>query len=182
MPHAITHFLIPAVLTALFRDFYLKKKDKRRFPLHYVLIAGLAGLLPDLDIAVYYILYFFGATINQSHRTFTHNLLIPIILFLSGIMFFLEKTKNKELGKHKLKLSTLFFVISFGILTHLILDALVAGSIMPFYPFTNFSMGINLIGAVPGPFQSTIIPVIDAVILIFWMIYMELKHKISDFI
>jgi hypothetical protein len=30
--------------------------------------------------------------------------------------------------------------------------------------------------------QSTIIPTIDAVLLILWMIYLETKHKISDFI
>ena len=47
MPQAAAHILITIILIALIRDFYIRKKKK--FPLHYVLIAGLGGILPDLD-------------------------------------------------------------------------------------------------------------------------------------
>ena len=175
MPHAVTHFLIPAILVALFRDFYLKKRDKRKFPLHYVLIAGLAGLLPDLDIAVYYILSFFGFTLQEIHRTFSHNIFIPLIFLLLGFLFI--GVRNRELGKHKLKLSTIFFVISFGVVIHLILDALVSGIIFPFYPISNIQIGLNLINLAPVAWRSTIEPTMDAAILIFWIIYMEVRHN-----
>ena len=180
MPQAVTHFLIPAILIALFRDFYLRKRDRKKFPLHYVLIGGLAGLIPDFDIGIYYVLSFFGVAINQVHRTFSHSLFVPLVFLVLGFIFI--GVRNKELGKHKLKLSTIFFVLAFGVLTHLILDAFVAGSIMPLYPFFDYSIGIGLINNLPSQFQTTIVPVIDAVLLIFWMIYLELKHKISDFI
>ena len=180
MPYAVTHFLIPAILIALFRDFYLRKRDRGNFPLHYVLIGGLAGLIPDLDIAVYYFLSFFGVAIDSVHRTFSHTLLLPLLFLILGFVF--VGVRNRELGRHKLRLSTIFFVLAFGILVHLALDALFAGGVMIFYPLSSFSIGFELVKALPLQFQGTIIPVIDAVLLIFWMIYLEVKHKISDFI
>ncbi len=180
MPHAVTHFLIPAIIIDLFRDFYLRKRDRLTFPLHYVLIGGLAGLLPDLDIALYYLLSFFGFTIQQVHRTFSHNIFVPLGFLILGFIFL--KIKNPFLGKHRLKLSTIFFVASFGVLIHLILDATLGGPVVLFYPFSEFTIQLDLLQNLPKTFQSTIIPVIDAVLLVLWMIYLEVRHKISDFI
>ncbi len=53
MPQAVTHVLIALIIGSFVRDFYIKKKDKKKFPLHYILILGVAGLLPDIDVAVY---------------------------------------------------------------------------------------------------------------------------------
>ena len=95
MPQAVTHFLIPVILLELFRQIFIK--DKKSFPIHYVFIGGLAGLLPDFDVAAYYVLSFFGFTINEVHRTFSHNLFVPLFfILLSGIFY---KFKNKELMK-----------------------------------------------------------------------------------
>jgi len=178
MPQAVTHFLIPAILINLFRDYFIKKK--KRFSLRYVLIGGLAGILPDLDIAAYYVLGFFGFTINELHRTFSHSIFIPMLFVLLGFVFY--SFKNKELGKHHLKLHTILFVIAFGIFMHLILDVLVYGQIMPLYPFSNYSIGAYMINLLPDFWRSTILPVFDAALLVLWLVYLELKHKISDFI
>lgn len=178
MPQAVTHFLIPVILLELFRNFFIKIKSS--FPIHYIFIGGLAGLLPDFDIAIYYILSLFGFTIQEVHRTFSHNIFIPLFFVaLAGISY---KFKNKELGKHHLKLKTIFLVIAFGLFIHLLLDLLVSGNIMPFYPLSDFALGLNLINLLPSPWHSTILPTLDAVMLISWMIYLEAKHKISDFI
>ena len=91
MPTAVLHILVPLVLIALFRDFILAKKKKQFFPLHYVLIAGIAGLLPDIDIIAFYILHFFGFSISEVHRTFTHSIFLPIIF----IILFYAFTKIK---------------------------------------------------------------------------------------
>lgn len=176
MPHAVTHFLLTVILLELFRDLFFK--DKKLFPVHYVFIGGLAGLLPDLDIAIYYVLSFFGFTMQEVHRTFSHNLFFPLLFVILGLLFY--KFKNKELGEHHLKLKNIFFVIAFGIFIHLLLDSIISGGIMPFYPISNYSFGLNLIGLVPSPWQDTIMPTIDAVLLILWMIYLEMKHRISD--
>jgi len=178
MPQAVTHFIIPVILLELYREFFVK--NKKSFPVHYVFIAGLAGLIPDLDIAVYYFLSFFGFTIQEVHRTFSHNLFIPLIFFILGLFFW--KFKNKELGEHHLKLKNIFFVISFGIFIHLLLDATISGIVIPFYPVSNLKIGLNLINLVPITWQSTILPTLDAILLILWMIYLEVKHKISNLI
>lgn len=177
MPQAVTHFLTPVLLLELFRHFFVK--NKKNFPLYYVFIGGLAGLIPDLDIAAYYILSFFGFTLQEIHRTFLHTLFIPLIFLIFSILFY--KVKIKKLEKKNLALSKIFLVIAFGTFIHLLLDATIAGFIMPFYPFSTFPVGLNLINLFPAQWQSTIIPTLDAVMLIFWLIHLEIKHKISDF-
>jgi membrane-bound metal-dependent hydrolase YbcI (DUF457 family) len=178
MPQAVTHFLIPIILLEGYREFFVKNKES--FPIHYVFIGGLAGLLPDLDMAVYYFLSFFGFTIQEVHRTFSHNLFVPLVFILLGLFFW--KFKNKELGEHHLKLKNIFFVIAFGIFIHLLLDSIISGMVIPFYPFSTFTFGLNLMAFFPIAWQNTILPTLDAILLIFWMMYLEFKHKISDFI
>jgi membrane-bound metal-dependent hydrolase YbcI (DUF457 family) len=178
MPQAVTHFLIPVILLELFRDFFVK--NKKNFPIHYVFIGGLAGLLPDLDIAVYYVLSFFGFTIQEVHRTFSHNIFFPLLFVLLGLLFY--NFKSIKLGKHHLKLKNIFFVIAFGISIHLLLDAIISGGIMPFFPFSSYSFGLNLISLLPSLWQNSILPTLDAILLILWMIYIEMRHKISDII
>ncbi len=178
MPNAITHFLIPVILLELFRYFFIK--NKKSFPIHYIFIGGIAGLFPDLDIALYYFLSFFGFTIQEVHRTFSHNLFVPLVFVFLGLFFW--KFKNKELGKHHLKLKNIFLVIAFGIAVHLLLDTIVQGSIIPLYPLFNFTVGFSLVKFFPSSWQNTIISVLDAGLLILWMISLEVRHKISDFI
>jgi membrane-bound metal-dependent hydrolase YbcI (DUF457 family) len=178
MPQAVTHFIIPVILLELFRELFIKKK--KTFPAHYIFIGGLAGLLPDLDVAAYYILSFFGFTLGEVHRTFSHTLFVPLLFLLLGLIFL--KFKNKELGEYHLKLSNIFFVIAFGTLIHLVLDVIVSGVVMPFYPFITSTIGLNLISFLPERWQSTVLPTLDAILLILWMIYLEAKHRISRFI
>jgi len=177
MPHATTHILVPLIAAELFRDYSVKKK----FPLHYVLIAGIAGILPDLDIPVSWLFNAFGAVINTGvfHRTITHTLLFFAFFLLLALMF--SKTKIKFLSKHKLTLAGICLAISFGVFTHLLLDAIIAGSIMPFYPFSEFALGVNLIGTLSPFLTETILSGIDAIILIAWLIHEEIRHKISGF-
>ena len=178
MPNAVTHFLIPVILLELFRHFFVR--NKKTFPIHYVFIGGLAGLFPDLDVALYYVLSFFGFSYSEIHRTFLHTLFVPAIFLLSAFVF--HNVKSKKLGIHHLRLRNIFLVIAFGIFIHLLLDATIGGSIMPFYPLSNFSIGLNLVDIFPGPWQATIISVLDATFLILWMISIEVRHKISRFI
>jgi len=180
MPHAVTHVLITIVLMSLIRDFYISKKGKKNFPLHYVLIAGVAGLLPDIDIVSFWVLNFFGFAISEVHRTFTHTLFTPLLFFLLFLAF--TNVKIGTLERHKLKLNVIFLMIAFGSFMHLLLDATLAGYIRPFYPFSLYSFGINLIGHLPERLQDLALPSLDAAILVIWLIYIELKHKISDFI
>lgn len=178
MPNAVTHVLIVLILLELFRDYFVK--NKQGFPLHYVLIGGVAGLLPDLDVAVFYLLSFLEFSYLEVHRVFLHNLFVPFIFVLLAIPFW--KFKNKELGQRHLKLRNIFLVIAFGSFIHLLLDAISAGYVTIFYPFSTFSIGLNLIELAPVAWQSSIMPSIDAMLLVLWLIYLEVRHKISSFI
>ncbi len=180
MPQAAAHILIPLLILSLIRDFYVSRKGKKKFPLHYVLIGGIAGIIPDLDIVAYWFLNFFGFTLNQIHRTSFHSIYIPIIFLLLG--FITYNVRISELGRHKLKLHIIFYLLAFGSLVHLILDATLAGYIIPFYPLSNFAVGLNLFGLLPISLQSLAAPSLDAGLLIIYLIYLEWKHKISDFI
>ena len=178
MPQAVTHVLASAIAASVIRD--KNKKDKKKFPLHYVLISGLAGLLPDLDVIAFWVLYFFGFTIEEVHRSFTHTIFIPLIFL--ALYFTFAKIKISELGRHKLKLNIIFLMFALGSFIHIILDAIFAGKIMPFFPLSNYSFGLNIIRYLPITLSKIAMPSLDAVLLIIWIIYLEVKHKISDFI
>jgi len=179
MPYATTHILIAIILIELFREYVIKNNYK--FPRYYILIAAIGGILPDLDVGAYYLLYFFGFSFEQVHRTFLHSLFFPLILFLIGIFIYYTGIKNSEIRKRHLKLSTIFFILSAGSLLHLILDAVFWGQIVPFYPLMNYSIGFNLVEFFPEGFRSTIAPVIDAILMMFWLFWMEFKLKISNY-
>jgi len=177
MPHAVTHILIALILFDFWRDHIVK--NKKKFPIHYVLIGGIAGLLPDMDVFVYWLFSFSGFTLSQVHRTFSHTLFAPALFVLLG--FLVIKVKAKRLGKHHLKLSNIFFVIAAGIAIHLLLDATISGFIMPFYPLNNFGLGLNLVGKLPNTFSASALPALDAILLVMWLWHEEKTHKISDF-
>ncbi len=178
MPHAIFHIIFAIFIAEFIREYIVK--DKKKFPLHYVFICGIAGALPDIDIAIFWILYFFGYTLPEIHRTFTHNLFFPLAFLLFAL--FSLKFKNKNLGKRHMKLHLIFLFISLGIFIHLFLDSIISGYIMPLYPLSTFSIGINLIGYLPPTLNKLAEPCMDAGIFIFWLFWLEYKHKISDFI
>ncbi|MDO8467989.1 MAG: metal-dependent hydrolase [Nanoarchaeota archaeon] len=172
---AVTHFLIPAFLVALYRDLFVKKK----FSLHYVFLAGIGGLLPDFDIGVYFIMKILGLDVayGQVHQVYTHIFLIPLVLFLLFLIFSLENFNVIvcSIRKHKLKLNYVFLVLGMGWLSHLFLDSVV-GPIHPFEPFSSASFGLNY------NFGSLFEATVDGVLFLLWMVYLEFKHKISDFI
>lgn len=184
MPQAVTHILFPILLMAIIRDFYLRKKDKKHFPLHYVLLSGLGGVLPDIDIPISFILNFLGISSWNIHKTFTHSLFFPLTIVVLFLIFLHshEKAKICNLGKHKLKLSTIFLMLAIGVATHILLDSFFGEMAYFFYPFSLYDYSINLISLFPEALRGLVMPTLDGILLVIWLIYLELKHKISDFI
>lgn len=177
MPHAVTHILFAVVLIELFRDYSIK--NKKDFPLKYILIGGIAALTPDVDVVASWVLYFSGYTIQEIHRNFTHTLILPAIFLVAGLLTLNLNIRWFE--KRNMKLSKILFVISFAITTHLLLDSIIFGTISPFYPITKFHFGLDLLGFVPSPFRNTILPALDGLVFVFWLIHLGKKHKISSF-
>lgn len=178
MPQSATHIIVALIAGSLIRDYDLK--DKKKFPLHYVLFAGIGGLLPDIDVAVYWILHWFGFTLGEVHRTFTHTLFFPLLLVLIALIS--TKWKNKELGKHHLKIHVILLMLALGSFIHIALDATLAGEIRPFYPLSDFAVGNDVTNSMPEPLDRIFFPSLDAALIIIWLVYLEWKHKISDFI
>jgi len=115
MPLAVTHVILTIVLVDLIRDYYLKKY----ITLHMVFIAGVAGLLPDIDIPINWVLGFLGQNIEIiKHGWFTHTLVFSLIFLVIGLIL---------LWKDKQKLAIYFFVISFGVFFHIFLDYFLGG-------------------------------------------------------
>src|SRR3989344_4232783 len=138
MPYAITHVIIPLFILSIARHIYIKKTG-RRFPLQYVLIGGLAGVIPDLDIPLFWILHYFGYTIEQIHRTFMHTIFVPIIFII--LAFAAHYAIKKREGRNHLSITVILLLCAFGSFIHLVLDAALAGYIRPFYPFSNMLVG-----------------------------------------
>ena len=167
MPLAVTHVLLTIILIDLFRDYIIR--DKKKIPLHFLFIGGVAGLLPDIDIPLYWFLNnVLSINISWFHGTVTHTIWLPLLLLVAAFVIY---SFNK-------KTSILLGVITFGLTFHLFLDLVLMGTIIPFYPLSNFTItGIMA--------NSTILHWdlgLDAFILLGWLWHEERKHRISDFI
>ncbi len=174
MPLAVTHVLLTIILVDLFRD-YILKNHKRYMTLHTVMIAGIAGLMPDIDIPLNWILGLFGKSISFLHHGgFTHTAFFGLIFLIPGFIFW-------KIGKEKI--GVYFFVICFGIIFHVFLDFFVGGGayegVMWFWPLSSQVYKIHLLGSLG---LQNLSAGIDALILLGWLWHEEMKHKISDFI
>ena len=136
MPYAVTHVLLTVVALDLFRDFVIRRKQN--MPLWMIYFGGFAGLAPDLDIPVYWLLrYAFGWDVDWFHRTLTHSILFGLILVTIAFVLF---------RNHK-KAATVFAIAAFGVTFHIFLDYLLSNTIMPFYPFSYFGAGLQLLSS-----------------------------------
>jgi membrane-bound metal-dependent hydrolase YbcI (DUF457 family) len=165
MVQAVAHMLIPMIVVDLIRDHVLKVK-KHYLSNKYVLVAGVAGLLPDIDIVIS-ILFFHDLSI---HRTFTHSIWVPIGLLIATLIFY----KMKKMSYFKFTLMALV-----GVSFHIFLDYVFTGWISLFIPLNSTLYGLNIL---PVSQAYLLYSSIDAVLLFFWLIHEELTHKLSDFI
>ena len=167
MPNAVVHVLFSIIILDLFRDHFLK--NKKSMPLHYILIGGIAGLIPDIDIPLYWFLSSIGFDVPFFHRVFTHTLLFLSVFIIAALVFLYINRKASEI----------FGIISYGIAVHIFLDWLFTGGIAPFYPFSNYVSGVDLFGMTGLPAFSE---GFEAVVFLLWLWHEEKTHKISDFI
>ncbi|MFH0889570.1 MAG: metal-dependent hydrolase [Candidatus Aenigmatarchaeota archaeon] len=175
MPNSVTHVLLTVILADLYRDYVTK--HRKYFTLNTIFVAGIAGLLPDIDIPLSWLFNIFfstSASLLLQHGGLTHTPFFGLI-FLIPAIFLLNRKKHKE--------SAYFFVISFGVLFHIFLDYLLGGGnlagIMFFWPISAVQFKIHLLS---GFGISDFPQALDALILLAWLYHEEIKHKIKDFI
>jgi hypothetical protein len=162
MPNAATHLILAIVLVDIYRHYFAKHK----FPRMYVLIAGIAGLFPDIDMPIGWIYNLIAGTTYTFHGGITHILLIPVLIFVGSLVAY--KLKNHKLG-------LLLGVIAFGWFFHIAIDCGFLGAYLPFWPFYTG-------GFCPNTFSSDHMAGLDAVVLIAWLIHEEFAHEIKDYI
>ena len=174
MPYAVTHVILTIVLADIYRDYFAKK----RFPMIYVFIAGIAGLLPDLDVPAGWAFNIIFGTGYNFHRIYTHSLIYAITFFFIAIMFLLfrkEKYKIVIWNMPKSVFAMLFFALAFGWFMHIALDcALAADGYLNLIP----SIPLNFC---PHPFSNQALLGIDAIILVLWLMHEQWKHEIKDY-
>jgi membrane-bound metal-dependent hydrolase YbcI (DUF457 family) len=152
MAYATTHIIFSMLGIFLFAKYF--REFKKFLPKYYYLIAAIGGLIPDLDIVAYYILYFFGYSFEEVHRTFMHSIFIPLGLFLIGlIVYFTHGRKGKYL-----KVSGVFFIFTIGCIIHL-----------------------NLLYLTPETLRWLVAPIIDGIVLLVWVFWMNVVKKKEDF-
>ncbi|MDA1196783.1 MAG: metal-dependent hydrolase [Nanoarchaeota archaeon] len=169
MPQAVAHVLFAIILLDLIRDYALK--DRKKLPLHFIFIGGVAGLLPDADIPVYWLLKnVLGLQVEWFHRTLTHSILLPVTtLIITLVLLQLTKKKNFQL---------FFAVITFGFATHILLDGILTDYIPLFYPFSQAQYGLNLLRNLGWP---SLVEGIDAIILLVWLWDLDRRHQLRDY-
>jgi len=167
MPLAVTHVLLTIILVDIFRDYIIK--NKKLIPLNFLFVGGVAGILPDIDILIFWILSFIKPGIEWFHGTYTHLFLIPVIILIASLITY----------KYNKKVGILLGIISFGYGFHILLDFLFYGCNMsPFWPIiTSKFTGITSYIDIPKLEMG-----LDAFILLGWLYHEEKRHKISDFI
>ena len=175
---ATTHVIIPLVIVDFIRDYFLKHKHRRLIPRRYVLFVGLGGILPDIDIALAYLLNFLAIEVPRMlrHGRITHSMFIPLLLFVvagflwSGTQFSKCPAKKKH---HSWFLVTT--LIAIGILSHILLDGF-AGDTTPYYPLSQAAaFGVQRI-------NTQLMISIDAMILLVWLFHEEWRHNIRKFV
>ena len=174
MPLAVTHVLASVVATGLYRDHVTK--HKKYFTLHTVFLAGLFGLLPDIDIALRMIAAKIGFDVPLllQHGGITHTPFFAALFFIPGFALWARK-------KHKIGMY--FFVGAAMIMLHILLDYVLGGGnhegIMFLFPFMMNGWKIHLLGRLG---LKDVPMALDAVILLSWLWYIEVKHRITDFV
>jgi inner membrane protein len=165
MALAVTHVLVAILLLDVFRHYVFGLK---KFPRHLLVVGGIAGLMPDIDIPLGWFLSFVtGNTINI-HGSFTHSLFIVFVFILMAVI-------SQYQGE--IKRSKWLYVIATGWFIHILLDC-------GFNAYATFlwPLPIDTLTFCPerflGPKYGA---AIDAIILVVWLVHEEVHKKIKDY-
>ena len=144
----------------------------------YVFIAGVAGLLPDMDIPAGWLFNLVFKTNYNFHRVYTHSLSYAIAFFFIAMVFLFsskEKYKILKWNVPKQAFFMFFLAMAFGWFMHIALDCALAAdgylNLIPSIPLTFC----------PHPFSNQALVGFDAIILVLWLIHEQWKHEIKDY-
>ena len=194
MPLAVTHILVPIIALELLKEY--SSRASKFFHRKYAFLVGIAGLFPDLDLHIVGLSAYLGKPLPQTelgHRILFHNIWVPLGFFLFFLLFYyimpnyMKKAKTKKSKESRVRLKNfgkVFIVLCIGWVAHLVLDAMLTGYVMPFYPLSDYMANYNLVGwfetQTGVPMLTTLVS-LDALLLFFWLWHEEAHHYIKDY-
>ena len=159
MALAVTHVIGTIFLLDVLRHYIFKKE---KFPRYLVVIGGIAGLGPDIDVPIGWILSLITQTKVNIHGLFTHSIFLALLLVIIGIIFHI---------KDNIKWARIFYVIAAGWFLHLSLDCLFNSYATFLWPIT-FDTNNFCPSGLGKMYRSGI----DAIILVTWLVHEELHN------
>lgn len=158
MPLAGTHIVITAAVLAAVRRLL-----KVRFGNGLLLVGAAMGLLPDLDIPAALAINWIFGTSFYFHKTYTHAVIIPLLLFLSAIA--VKHFRKKRLAAVMLVAAVAWFI-------HVLLDChLATGSPPTWIP----AMGqVGFCREFP---RLDILVMLDALMILLFTLYLAYKSR-----
>ena len=163
MALAVTHLLVAIVILDFFRHYVFGLK---KFPRYLVVIGGIAGLAPDLDIPLGWIVHQITGKAVNYHGQFTHSLFFVVLFLMIGVVRQYQKDKTG---------AAIFYVIAAGWFIHLPLDCIFHGG-------NNFLWPISaMLSFCPAWFTDLQAMSIDAILLVIWLVHEEVHKKIKDY-
>lgn len=164
MANSVTHVIIAIFILDIFRHYVFGKK---KFPRYLLVVGGIAGLAPDIDVPLTWLYRFFTSSTLDLHGLFTHSILFVILFLVVALLFHVKKN---------VKWAKIFYVISAGWFMHLVLDCLYGGYKTFFWPLQYATAFCPQWGI-----QAYAVD-IDAIILVLWLIHEEVHNRIKDYI
>jgi len=164
MPFAIAHFLATAAVMKLTG---LLRLDRGRFlSARELFLCAFIGLLPDVDFLIQFVCWNVLGIRFWPHRIFTHNMIIPIVLLVIGLLL-----NRKDVNPYA---SKVFFLASVAWGVHVLMDFALMGPVRLFAPFTWTKFGFDIC-TLSGA-QNLFIG-LDAFLLVAWLGLRFIKHR-----
>ena len=164
MALAVTHVLIPIIILDLLRHYLFGKK---KFSRYLLVIGGIAGLAPDIDIPLSWLINLFADNnVNLHSLSISHSFLF-VLVFLSIALLFQSR--------HNQKWANIFYVIAAGWTMHLGLDWFFGEYKQLFWPFMTPAYMF------PSWDLWKYSESIDAIILVLWLVHEEFHKYIKDY-
>ncbi len=165
MAYAVTHILIVIVILDLLRHYVFGKK---KFPRYLLIIGGIAGLAPDIDLPLSWLINLLTGTTVELHRLFTHSLFLVVLFLVIGII---RQYQDDQ------KWANIFYVIAVGWFIHIVLDCFYGGGLLPsfFWPYRMLPTFCPTWDIYP------LAESIDAILLVLWLVHEEVHHYIKDY-
>ncbi len=165
MALAVTHVIGAIIILDLIRHYVVGKK---KFPRYLVVVGGLAGLAPDLDIPLGWFMSLLTGSQVSLHGAFSHSVIFIGIFVLMGVV---RHYQDDE------KWAKIFYVIAAGWFIHILLDCAFNSYETFLWPFE-----FNTQALCPPRLDSMFRTGIDAILLVAWIVHEEVHNRIKDYI